>query len=194
MHHGIEEDARLSLLFFATLALSHISRYEHWLKFLCKVLFVSHSGLYGCLFSFTPMDLDSSGLASFALSDTRHLNSDVLFTLNRPQTGLFNQNTSFLMDRMHDTRMAPDTSPMVSVLLIVCALNPFFFQNMLSSPLDLQISRVSEDQLMASGNTVYLQSQLLIECQRRKIDELESQIRMLELDIMMWKTRYTSTQ
>jgi hypothetical protein len=65
---------------------------------------------------------------------------------------------------------------------------------MLSSPLDLQISRVSEDQLMASGNTVYLQSQLLIERQRRKIDELESQIRMLELDIIMWKTRYTSTQ
>ena len=56
------------------------------------------------------------------------------------------------------------------------------------------LSRVSEEQLLASGNSTYLQSQLTIERQRRKISELEVQIRAQEMDIVMWRTRFTNTQ
>ena len=65
---------------------------------------------------------------------------------------------------------------------------------MLSPPLELQLSRVSDEQLLASGNSAHLQAQLVIERQRRKIGELEIQVRGLELDVTMWKTRYTSAQ
>ena len=68
------------------------------------------------------------------------------------------------------------------------------FQNVLSPPMELRLSRASDEQLLASGNAAYLQSQLIVECQRRKIGELEIQIRTLEMDNMMWKTQFTSTQ
>jgi hypothetical protein len=56
------------------------------------------------------------------------------------------------------------------------------------------LSRTSEENLLASGNTTYLWSQLTIERQQRKIGELENQIRSLEMDVVMWRTRFTSTQ
>lgn len=98
------------------------------------------------------------------------------------------------MDYMHDTHMTPDSSPVVSMLMIVCASMYIFFQNTLSSPLKLWLSCVSEEQLMASGNIIYLQSQFVIEHQRQKITEMENQIQMLEMDIVVWKTQHTSTQ
>ncbi len=80
-------------------------------------------------------------------------------------------------------------------MIAVCTLiSFFFFQNTLSSPLDLQLSRASEDQLLASGNVAHLQSQLVVERQRRKIGEMENRIRLLETDLVMWKTRCTSIQ
>lgn len=60
--------------------------------------------------------------------------------------------------------------------------------------MELLLSHVSEEKLLASGNSAYLQSQLTIERQRRKIDDLEIQIRAQEMDIVMWKTRFTNTQ
>lgn len=69
-----------------------------------------------------------------------------------------------------------------------------YIQNMLSPPMEQLLSRVSEEQLLASGNSTYLQSQLTIERQRRKISELEVQIRAQEMDIVMWRTRFTNTQ
>jgi len=98
------------------------------------------------------------------------------------------------MDRMHNTRTTPDPSPMVSTPTIVCTLVFLFFQNTLSSPLELRVGHASEEQLLASGNAVYLQSQLIIERQRRKITEMENQIRMLEMDVVIWKTQHTSMQ
>jgi len=59
---------------------------------------------------------------------------------------------------------------------------------------ELVLSHVSEEQLLASGNSAYLQSQLTIERQRRKISDLEIQIQAQEMDILMWKTRFTNTQ
>jgi len=60
--------------------------------------------------------------------------------------------------------------------------------------MDLWLSRASDEQLLASGNASYLQSQFLIERQRQKISELENQIRVLEMDLVMWRTRSTSAQ
>ena len=67
---------------------------------------------------------------------------------------------------------------------------------MLSSPLELQLSRVSEEQLVASGNSAHtnVHAQLTIECQQRRISKMEYQIRGLEVDIVMWRTRFTSAQ
>jgi hypothetical protein len=65
---------------------------------------------------------------------------------------------------------------------------------MLSPPMELLLSHVSEEKLLASGNSAYLQSQLTIEHQRRKIDDLEIQIRAQEMDIVMWETRFMNTQ
>lgn len=65
---------------------------------------------------------------------------------------------------------------------------------MLSQPAELFLSRVSEEQLLASGNSTYLQAQLVIERQRRKISELEMQIRAQEMEIVTWKARFTNTQ
>lgn len=70
----------------------------------------------------------------------------------------------------------------------------FQIQGVLSPPLELQLSRVSDEQLLASGNSAHLQAQLTIERQRRKIGEMENQIHALEMDAMMWKTRFTSAQ
>jgi hypothetical protein len=67
-------------------------------------------------------------------------------------------------------------------------------ENMLSSPLELQLSRMSDEQLLASGNAAYLQSQLVVERQRQKISELENHNRLLEVDLVMWKARFTSIQ
>ncbi len=140
------------------------------------------------------LQLDPSGLASTMLPGTRHLTSDLLLTPSTPQAQFFDRSTSLLMDRMHNTRTTPDPSPMVSTPTIVCTLVFLFFQNMLSSPLELRVGHASEEQLLASGNAVYLQSQLIIERQRRKITEMENQIRMLEMDVVIWKTRHTSMQ
>ena len=73
------------------------------------------------------------------------------------------------------------------------------FQSMLSPhnahmPMELILSRASEEQLMASGNSAYLRSQLTVERQQRKINDLETQIRALEMDMVMWRTRFTNTQ
>jgi len=65
---------------------------------------------------------------------------------------------------------------------------------MLSSPVELQPSCVSEDQLMANGNAAHLQSQIVIEHQRQKISDMENQIWVLEMDIVIWKTQFTSVQ
>jgi hypothetical protein len=65
---------------------------------------------------------------------------------------------------------------------------------MLSSPLELRLSRISADQLLSSGNSAYLQSQLVIERQQRKILEMENQIRVLEKDLVEWKTRGASAE
>jgi hypothetical protein len=65
---------------------------------------------------------------------------------------------------------------------------------MLSSPLEHRLGNTSEDQFLASGNTAYLQSQLVVERQRQKITEMENQIRMLEIELVVWKTRFTSAQ
>ena len=64
----------------------------------------------------------------------------------------------------------------------------------MSSALELRLSRVSEQQLLASGNAAYLQSQIVIERQRRKINEMENQIRIQEMDLVMWKTRFATAQ
>jgi hypothetical protein len=61
-------------------------------------------------------------------------------------------------------------------------------------PMELILSRASEEQLMASGNSTYLRSQLTVERQQRKINDLETQIRALEMDMVMWRTRFTNTQ
>jgi len=162
---------------------------------LCLPFFLNQL-LRSCLFCVVPMDIDSSGLAGTLFSETRHHPTpDFLHTPNTSHTQFFNQSTGLLVDRMHDVRTTPDSSPMVSAPTVVCASKySFFLQNVLSSPLELRLSRATDEQLMASGNTVYLQSQLVIECQRWKIMELENQIRTLELDVVIWKTRHTSTQ
>ena len=64
----------------------------------------------------------------------------------------------------------------------------------MSSALELRLSCVSEQQLLASGNAAYLQSQIVIERQRRKINEMENQIRIQEMDLVMWKTRFATAQ
>ena len=51
---------------------------------------------------------------------------------------------------------------------------------MLSSPLDLQLSHASDEQLLASGNISYLQSQILLDRQRQRFNKLENQNRVLE--------------
>lgn len=61
-------------------------------------------------------------------------------------------------------------------------------------PVDLAPSRVSADKLMASGNSAYLLSQLTIERQQRRISELEANTRTLEMEMVTWRTRFTSTQ
>ena len=61
-------------------------------------------------------------------------------------------------------------------------------------PMELVLSRASEEKLLASGNSAYLRSQLTIERQQRRINDLEAQIRALEMDVVMWRTRFTNTQ
>lgn len=65
---------------------------------------------------------------------------------------------------------------------------------MLSSPLELRISRVSADQLLSSSNSAYLQLQLLVERQQRRIGELENQIQGLEKELVEWKTRSSTAK
>jgi hypothetical protein len=65
---------------------------------------------------------------------------------------------------------------------------------MLSSPLELRLSRVSADQLLSSGNSAYLQAQLIIERQQRRIGEMENQIRGLDKELVEWKTRGTTAE
>ena len=77
--------------------------------------------------------------------------------------------------------------------LDVCTNYILYIQNALSSPMDV-LSRASEENLLDSGNSIYLRSQLTIERQQRKISEQENQIRSLEMDVVMWRTRFTNTQ
>jgi hypothetical protein len=65
---------------------------------------------------------------------------------------------------------------------------------MLSSPLELQLSRIPGDQLLSSGNSAYLHSQLLVERQQRKIGEMETQIRELEKELIEWRARGTTAE
>ena len=65
---------------------------------------------------------------------------------------------------------------------------------MLSSPLEIRISRVSADQLLSSSNSAYLQLQLLVERQQRRIGELENQIQGLEKELVEWKARSSTAE
>lgn len=58
---------------------------------------------------------------------------------------------------------------------------------MLSSPLELWISCISADQLSSSGNSVYLQLQLLVERQQQRIGEMKMQIQGLKKELVEWK-------
>jgi hypothetical protein len=60
--------------------------------------------------------------------------------------------------------------------------------------MELWPHHVSEEQMMANASAAHLQSQMVIERQRWKIGNMETQIRVLEMDIVMWKTRFTSAQ
>ena len=142
------------------------------------------------------MDLDISGLRSTILSDSRHLTTNHLHTPTTTHGQFFNQNPSILMDRMHDMHMAPDSTPMVSAPSIVCApISSFFLiQSTLSSPLELRLSRPPEEHMPISSNATNIQYQLVVERQRRKISDMETHIRALEMDIVIWKTRFTTAQ
>jgi hypothetical protein len=57
-----------------------------------------------------------------------HLTSDMRYTPNTSQSRFFNPSANLLMDHMDDTCTTPESSPMVSVLTIVCASFFFFFR------------------------------------------------------------------
>jgi hypothetical protein len=61
------------------------------------------------------------GFEPSGLTSTTFLSSDVLHTPNSSHGQIFNRN-NMLMDRIHDTYMTPDTSSMVCVSTIICAL------------------------------------------------------------------------
>ncbi|KAF8220547.1 hypothetical protein L208DRAFT_1382609 [Tricholoma matsutake] len=66
--------------------------------------------------------------------------------------------------------------------------------NFLSPSLDPVASDSPEDHVSgAHGKTAYLVLQLLVECQRWKITELESQICDQQMDIVTWKTKFINT-
>lgn len=137
------------------------------------------------------MALDSSGVL-----DASDLTSDPLHTPNTPHDQLFNRN-SLLMGHMRDAYMTPDMSLMVSASTIICALRSFFFlsaQNALSSPMEVRLRRTPEEQSLASVNTAYLQAQLVVERQIRKIAEMENQIRTLEMDNATLRIRFMDAQ
>jgi hypothetical protein len=132
MRHGLKrKDARLSL--FCNSCFCHIPRCEHRHTVPFLPFFLSHPVLCSCPFCVTRMDLDSSGLASTLLSDTRHRTSDMRFTPNASHTQFFNQST-LPMDCTYDTHMTPDSSPMVSALMTVCASKYFFFSEYVVLP------------------------------------------------------------
>ena len=65
---------------------------------------------------------------------------------------------------------------------------------MLSSPLELRLSHISADQLLSSGNSAYLHSQLLVKHQQQKIWEMETQIQELEKELVEWRARGTTAE
>lgn len=65
---------------------------------------------------------------------------------------------------------------------------------MFSSPFELQRNRLPDEQRLAAGNAPFLQSQLILERQKQKINEMENHIRVLEIDVMTWKARFTTAQ
>jgi len=151
------------------------------------------------LYCLASMDLDSSGFSGTTFLDGRHLTTDIPHTptLNASHGQLFSQNTSLLMGCTHDMHMTSDSSPLVSALIIcISKMSGYFFfcQSMLSPSLDLWLSCVSDEELLASGNTAYLQSQLVVERQQWKIGKMDNQIRGLETEVTMWKTQFMSTQ
>lgn len=189
-------------LFFATLLLAKSLT-------ACIIAFFSNSLIlllgfshiiYFCLTSIvTGPCLDSFSFSNRTLLDTRHLTFDILHTPNLSHGHTYNQNTGLLTDCMYNTCMTSDfeSGPMVSALTIICALNTFFFflifhQNLLSSPFELCINRISEEQFLASRNNPYLQAQLVVECQKQKIVEMKNHIQMLDMNVVMWKTRFTT--
>ena len=100
---------------------------------------------------------------------------------------------------MYNTCMTSDfeSGPMVSCIdNYMCLEHLFFFsishQNLLFSPFELCINRISEEQFLASRNTPYLQAQLVVECQKQKIVEMKNHIQMLDMNVVMWKTRFTT--
>jgi len=60
--------------------------------------------------------------------------------------------------------------------------------------MEVRLGRTPEEQSLASGNTAYLQAQVVVERQKRKIGEMENQIRTLEMDNVMWRTRFMGAQ
>jgi hypothetical protein len=60
--------------------------------------------------------------------------------------------------------------------------------------MELRFSQISADQLLSSGNSAYLQAQLVIERQQRRIGEMDNQIRGLEKELVEWKTRGTTAE
>ena len=120
----------MSFTFFSTLAFCHTPFRIHCPSTSCTTLSQSaisfQPALQGFLLRLAHMDFDSSGLLSTELFDKRQLTSKHLHTPNSSHS-LFNQNASLLPDRMRDTHMTPDSSPMVSAPTIVCASISSFY-------------------------------------------------------------------
>lgn len=104
---------RVILFFFLTLL------FATSLRGCCSVSFLLEQLLHPVFLA--SMALDCSGLSNTTLLDTRHLASDLLRTPNTSQGQFFNRG-SLLMDRMHDTYMTPDSSPMVCASTTICTL------------------------------------------------------------------------
>lgn len=125
---SLKRDARLAL-FFDSCFLPH--PFPHTLSLYClyhplAICRFLQPALQGFLLRLAHMDFESSGLLSTELLDERHLTSELLCTPTSSHS-LFNRNASLLSDRMRDTHMTPDSSPMVSAPTIVCASISSFY-------------------------------------------------------------------
>jgi hypothetical protein len=147
--------------------------------------------LFG-IFWLTCMTLETVRFSNcdMAFQEERNLTGNFLHTPNTQSH--FNQNTSMLSDCTQSIHALLDSSLLVCMWsnYMHCKSYTCFFspQHALSSPLKLQLSWVSADQLLSSGNSAFLQSQLIIEHQQRRIGEMKNQIQGLKKDLVEWKT------